>query len=275
MGVYRRLFGVDAGGVERAVRTDSAGRIKHSNAQPDTVIGTLSAIAETVELDMDGFSSFTVALGVGSTYAGVTVVLEQTFDGTNWAPLNAVRVDNAAAAAATTIIANAASAVLVWGGAAPGAVKVRVRMTGRTSGSVSVRFVASSAAGVPVVQTHAVTGSLTTVPATPTTTNYELAATTNSTLVVGAASTLWEFSVFNPTAATVYLKFYNKATAPTVGTDAPILTIAVPTNETRSLGFNPLGKRFATGMGFAVTAGPTKADTVVVAAGVQLSLSRT
>src|SRR6187402_3443563 len=59
-------------------------------------------------------------------------------------------------------------------------------------------------------------------------------ASTNSTLVKSSAVNLFEISVSNPTAAIVYLKLYNKSSAPTVGTDVPRLTIAVPVNSEKA-----------------------------------------
>lgn len=96
-------------------------------------------------------------------------------------------------------------------------------------------------------------------------------ASTNATLVKNAATDLFEISVFNPTAALVYLKLYNKASAPTVGTDVPRLTIAVAVNSEKALNFGLLGKRFGLGLGFALTLGPLATDVAAVAVGVQVS----
>ena len=277
MSVLRRLFGADSNGVERAIRTDAAGRLKQSNAQPDIVIGALSAINQTVELDMDGFSSFTVNIGQGSTFAGVTLVLEQTFDNINWTGLLAVRAD-AASAATITLLANVGTGVYTYTGMAPGAFKVRVRMTGRTSGTVDIRLAASSAATTPVVQTHAVniSGNAAVIPGNTGVTTHilETTASTNAALLVSSNTTVTEFSAFNPTATPAFVKLYNKATAPTVGTDVPVLTIPVPAGAIVNIPFGTMGKRFATGLGWATTANAVKTDTAVAVAGIQLSLSR-
>ena len=119
-----------------------------------------------------------------------------------------------------------------------------------------------------------VTGTATTTPATPTVTNVNSAATTNATLVKSTAGNLYALSVSNIGAAIRYVKLYNKATAPTVGTDIPVLTIAVPIGGTLVLNWGAMGMRFATGIGLAITAGAADADVAaVVAAEVKVNVS--
>ena len=68
-------------------------------------------------------------------------------------------------------------------------------------------------------------------------------------------------------AAVRYLKLYNKATAPTVGTDVPVKTIAIPGN-TAGAGVVlawPHGLAFGTGIAFALTTEATDAGTTGVA----------
>jgi hypothetical protein len=77
------------------------------------------------------------------------------------------------------------------------------------------------------------------------------------------------------------VKLYNKATAPTVGTDVPAMIIPVPAAvagvpgvATLPVGFN--GFRFALGLGLAITGAVADNDTTAVAAGqVKVILSRT
>ena len=42
---------------------------------------------------------------------------------------------------------------------------------------------------------------------------------------------MYVLTASNPTATAAYLKLYNKASAPTVGTDVPVLTITLPKDE--------------------------------------------
>lgn len=95
------------------------------------------------------------------------------------------------------------------------------------------------------------------------------AASTNATSVKGSAGTIYSISASNVNAAVRYLKLYNKATAPTVGTDVPVQTYAIPGN-TAGAGTNiPLGLpglNFSTGIAFALTTEATDAGTTGVAA---------
>lgn len=94
------------------------------------------------------------------------------------------------------------------------------------------------------------------------------AASTNATSVKASAGTLYALQVFNVNAAARYLKLYNKASAPTVGTDTPVKTLTIPGN-TEGRGFViaiPQGLAFGTGIAFALTTGVAVADTGAVAA---------
>ena len=94
------------------------------------------------------------------------------------------------------------------------------------------------------------------------------AATTNATNVKGSAGALGFIYAINLNAAVRYLKLYNKATAPTVGTDTPVATLAIPASTTGA-GFMlpiPGGAAFTTGIGYATTTGVADADTGAVAA---------
>jgi hypothetical protein len=94
------------------------------------------------------------------------------------------------------------------------------------------------------------------------------AASTNATSLVAAPGTVYSIFAVNLNAAVRYLKFYNKATSPTVGTDTPVLTLPIPASATGA-GFtwNPQGGLdFSTGIAYAVTTGATDADTGAVAA---------
>lgn len=94
------------------------------------------------------------------------------------------------------------------------------------------------------------------------------AATTNATNVKGSAGQVYSIMCTNTNAAVRYLKLYNKATAPTVGTDTPVQVYAIP-GATTGGGFTlsiPVGMVFSLGIGFATTTGAADADTGVVAA---------
>lgn len=90
------------------------------------------------------------------------------------------------------------------------------------------------------------------------------AASTNATSVKNAAGTLACIHIFNANAALRYLKLYNKASAPTVGTDVPVMTIPVPAGSVRSVNIDG-GLAFATGIAYAMTTGIADTDTGAVA----------
>ena len=118
-----------------------------------------------------------------------------------------------------------------------------------------------------------------TAPATPYFVNS--LATTNGALILTGTSGLQSFYATNIGASAAFVKLYNKATAPTVGTDVPEMIIYVPAAvagvpgvATLPIGFN--GFRFALGLGIAITGLVADTDTTAVAAGqVKVKLSRT
>lgn len=112
-----------------------------------------------------------------------------------------------------------------------------------------------------------------TAPFAPATQNWVSAASTNASIRRSSPDTLTEVTVSNPTGTAMYLKVYNKATAPTVGTDVPVMTIPMPANSFAAYDFGASGKYFASGIATAITAGPLATDTVAAAAGGQISMS--
>lgn len=98
-------------------------------------------------------------------------------------------------------------------------------------------------------------------------TNYKLnsAATTNATSLKASAGRIHSLVLTNTSAAIKYFKLYNKATAPTVGTDVPVMVIGVPTLSTVVPVVSDIGMFFSTGIAFATTGLSTDADTTAVA----------
>jgi hypothetical protein len=98
------------------------------------------------------------------------------------------------------------------------------------------------------------------------------AASTNATSVKASAGRVYAIQGYNASSSVRYLKLYNKASSPTVGTDTPVKTIAIPP----SVGFAfdwPLGYSFATGIALALTTGSADADTGALTAGDILGLN--
>lgn len=91
------------------------------------------------------------------------------------------------------------------------------------------------------------------------------AATTNATSAKASAGIVGGWYIYNANAAVRYLKIYNKASAPTVGTDTPVLTIPIPAGAAANVEFTN-GINFATGIAYATTTGVADNDTGAVAA---------
>ena len=79
-------------------------------------------------------------------------------------------------------------------------------------------------------------------------------------LVITGRKMLFGIIVTNVDATTVYLKLYNKATAPSVGTDTPKMTIAIPTMVVVPIEILG-GIEFPLGIGVGCTTGAADNDT--------------
>jgi hypothetical protein len=106
-----------------------------------------------------------------------------------------------------------------------------------------------------------------TTPSTP----YKLvsAASTNATSLKGSAGVIYGIQLTNVNASPRYLKLYNKASAPTVGTDTPVKTLIIPGNTTGAGSNVPISVRginFSTGIAFALTTESADTGTTGVAA---------
>ena len=99
------------------------------------------------------------------------------------------------------------------------------------------------------------------------------AAGTNGQLVVAGTISLQSLYATNIGATDAYIKLYNKATAPVVGTDVPAMIIPVPAASAggvpgvAQLSPNLAGYRFALGLGLAITGAAADTDTTAIAAG--------
>lgn len=121
--------------------------------------------------------------------------------------------------------------------------------------------------GVNVQQATPATLQVTNTPAGTTTAFINSAATTNATLVQTGVRNLMSVTASNIGAAVRYLKLYNKATAPVVGTDIPVMVIPIPIGGVLTLqGGSVALARFPLGLGLAITAGAADADVAAVAA---------
>lgn len=94
------------------------------------------------------------------------------------------------------------------------------------------------------------------------------AASTNATNIKGSAGTIGYLTASNTNASPRYLKVYNTASSPTVGTDTPIHTFLIPGNSSGAGTNIPLptqGIKCDTGISIALTTGAADSDTSGVA----------
>jgi hypothetical protein len=91
-------------------------------------------------------------------------------------------------------------------------------------------------------------------------------ATTNATLIKNSAGVLGYLTASNSSSSPRFLKLYDKASAPTVGTDVPIHTFLIPGNASGAGSNIPLGAgmAFSTGLALAITAGAVDSDATAV-----------
>lgn len=97
----------------------------------------------------------------------------------------------------------------------------------------------------------------------PSTLHAVAAASNNATSIKAAAGQLYAVRVFNNATYPVYVKFYNKATAPNPAADTPVLTVGVQAGTARDV-VMPKGFPFATGIGMAIVKGIADNDNTSV-----------
>lgn len=96
-------------------------------------------------------------------------------------------------------------------------------------------------------------------------------ADNNSTNVKASAGSVYSIHASNLNAAVRYIKLYNKATAPTCGTDTPVIRMAIPPASAGAPPITfPTGASFPLGIGICIVTGITDADNTATAASEQL-----
>jgi len=241
------------------------------NAADILTQSVFTANGQIEAFDVTEFNTIAIQIAVAGT---LTYVPEVSLDGTVWVPAMGFLVSSGSQA---TTLANAALGSIYRYNVA-GVRRFRLRCSAFTStGTVSVFRAALPAEGVdaatalPVgtnligdvgIGVRATAGGLSTLGRLASS-----AATTNATLVRNSACRLYKIRGFNASAATKFMKLYNKATAPTVGTDTPVATLGLKAGEPFDIDFVPTGLSFATGLGYALTGAAADNDTTALAAG--------
>jgi uncharacterized protein YwbE len=274
------------------VASDTAsGTITTQNLVP---AGAATA-GSAVEITLNGAP--TIAIQTTGTYTGA-LTLQATVDGAAWVTVGGSPFINVNTAGALATITSALQSV--FQAEVGGFVKARITGLAAMTGTATVSLRTSPAASLVALDAAlptganvvgavtqsgtwtvqpgntanttpwlaTVTGTATTTPATTTTTAATLssAATTNATSVKATAGTIYSISASNVGAGAAFLKIFNLATAPTVGTSVPFLTIPIAASGVVNLTFGAQGFRMATGIAFCITNLVADADTTVIAA---------
>lgn len=93
------------------------------------------------------------------------------------------------------------------------------------------------------------------------------AATNNATSLKATAGIVGAISAFNRTATKAYLKFYDKATAPSPGSDTPVWVVGIPASTDiggSNLALPPQGLCFLVGVAYAIVLGEGETDNTSV-----------
>jgi hypothetical protein len=86
------------------------------------------------------------------------------------------------------------------------------------------------------------------------------AANQDSALIKAGAVAMYGFALCNNVASARYVKFYNKATAPT-SADTPAYRVALPASCPPAIASFPEGVTFPLGLGIRITTGAADSDT--------------
>lgn len=89
------------------------------------------------------------------------------------------------------------------------------------------------------------------------------AASTNAAAIKASGGLMLGYYIANVNAAFRYVKLYNKASSPTVGTDTPRVVLGIPGDSAANMSFfAPV--EFATGLAIATTTGIADSDATAV-----------
>lgn len=248
--------------------------------------GGLTTAAQTVIVDVTDASNVMLHVkNTGSvTHAAGQYAFEGSLDSTNgtdgtWFAVQAIRTNANTIETATGTLSMTAGAGLAYAWeASVNAVRwFRVRCTtNATASSIAYWTVVRGAyatepiPGAQISGTQPVSGTVTAnqgTLVTPTASNINSAATTNTAFIKASAGTVYNVSVYNSGASTAYVKLYNQTTAPTLASAVPVIVIPVPATSTVMHNLGVVGHRFTTGIAIAITGGAGDTDTTATAAG--------
>jgi hypothetical protein len=155
-----------------------------------------------------------------------------------------------------------------------GANYFRLRLSVATTGGTTTLYVQGVKEVYPQnLQFVQVNGSSAVVPAPVTSQGFNTyhtlvsAASTNATSVKGSAGTIGTCVLTNVHNQFRYVKFFNLAVAPTMGTSTPVIQFPIAPSSTLDVSTAFAGLRFATGIAYAITHNAALLDNTPVNAG--------
>ncbi|HEX7633120.1 MAG TPA: hypothetical protein VF401_02205 [Candidatus Saccharimonadales bacterium] len=229
-----------------------------NGGQVVTVTGTAGVLnADGYVGDVSNYNF--VSVQITGTWSG-TLSFQACNDGVNYTAVQLYNASSSATGGNQTITSNGIYH-------APLAEQYfRVRMTSYTSGTatVTVTLKAMQASlhtyGVAAYILARSSGGLPSA-------RIKSAASTNATSLKVSTAGLYGLALSNDSSSKRYIKIYNKATAPTVGTDTPVFTFLIPANGTISVPMTEVAvSAFASGLGYAITGGIADSDTTAIGA---------
>ena len=241
VGVNAQVFAYDP--VVGAIAQGPAASGTALLGNPVLMGGSDATNARTILLDTSGRQIVTGAAASAAAIAGNPVLMGGTFTTT---------LPTVTTGQAVNIQTTARGEQLV--ALSSGAVTVAHKAASTAAAATDPALVVSLSPNSPIV-----------LP-TPTSSIINSAATTNATSVKASAGTVYSVTASNTGAAAAFVKLYNLATAPTVGTSTIAITISVPAGGTTNLSFGAAGARFSTGIGLSITNLGTDADATAVTA---------
>lgn len=250
------------------IANDIGNPIPVGPAAQTAVTGSASANnTDLISTACDQFRS--VCFSITGTWVG-TIAFQVSLDGTNWTSCACL---NSASISGGFTISTTSNAIFF--ASLAGYQFFRLRFTAYTSGTASVisefNREGCSQSLPSTAPTNTVVASTTSAATVIYTVNS--GATTNAANIKASGANVYGLSVMNASATTKYVRLFNLATAPTVGTSVPIMVVAVPATSSKEIEYVP-AVRFGTGLAVAITGGAAATDATAVAAGdVQLLVS--
>ena len=101
---------------------------------------------------------------------------------------------------------------------------------------------------------------------------YDSVASVAPTLVSSSARNLMFLQASNSSTSAVWVKIYDKSTAPVVASDVPKFKFLVPAGTSVQVGLPTVGVILTTGLGFVLTGGVADTDNTAPATGIVLNL---